>query len=200
MPPAWTTYFAAGDADDVAGDAADAGGTVFVPPFDVFDLGRMAVVGDPAGAVFGVWQAGSHHGTGVFNEPGAPCWHELHTRDYASVQEFYAVVFGWTYREIGDGENLIYSVFANVEGTVVGGVCDDAVIGVPAQVPAHWLTWFAVADADDAAEATVRLGGTVGGEPRDSPFGRMVVAQGPCGEMFGLIDPASGREDVPPRG
>lgn len=190
-PAAWTTYFASGDLDAAAADVADGGGTVFVAPFDVLDLGRMAVAADPSGAAFALWQARGHRGAGVVGEHGTLCWSELHTRDYAAAQEFYATVFGWTYREIGDGENLVSAVAANGEGDVVGGVCDDAVIGVPAQVPAHWLTWFAVDDADAAADAAARLGGTVSVEPRDSPFGRMVVAQGTGGELFGIIDPSA---------
>ena len=39
---------------------ADAGGAVLAEPFDVMDLGRMAVVADPEGAVFCVWQAMEH--------------------------------------------------------------------------------------------------------------------------------------------
>ena len=73
MPSAWTTYFAADSADDIAAKVADQGGQTLMPPFDVLDVGRMFVAADPTGAPFGVWQARAHTGAGVFNEDGAYC-------------------------------------------------------------------------------------------------------------------------------
>src|ERR1700722_19041450 len=48
-PPAWNTYVAVTSADEAAAEAAAAGGSVVVEPFDVAPAGRMAVVADPAG-------------------------------------------------------------------------------------------------------------------------------------------------------
>ncbi|MCW2681213.1 MAG: Glyoxalase/bleomycin resistance protein/dioxygenase [Frankiales bacterium] len=59
QPPTWTVYVASDDADKTVARAEQAGGTVLAPPMDVAELGRMAVLVDPGGAVFGVWQAGS---------------------------------------------------------------------------------------------------------------------------------------------
>ena len=56
-PTMWTTYLATSDADATARKIKDAGGQVIVEPADVMDVGRMAVAVDPAGAVFGLWQA-----------------------------------------------------------------------------------------------------------------------------------------------
>jgi predicted enzyme related to lactoylglutathione lyase len=63
IPPHWAIYIAVANADEAAAKAAAAGGTVLKPAFDVFDLGRMAVIRDPTGAVFHVWQesAGQRH-------------------------------------------------------------------------------------------------------------------------------------------
>ena len=43
MPSFWTTYLASDDVDDTAQKIRDAGGTVMVDPFDVFDSGRMTI-------------------------------------------------------------------------------------------------------------------------------------------------------------
>ena len=45
-----------------------AGGQVLLPAMDVLDVGRMAVFSDPQGAVFSVWQAGTHPGAELVNE------------------------------------------------------------------------------------------------------------------------------------
>jgi uncharacterized protein len=72
-----------------------AGGTVFVEPMDVVDVGRMAVFADPTGAAAAVWQPRLHPGAGLVNEPGAITWNELSTRDTKQAASFYHDVFGW---------------------------------------------------------------------------------------------------------
>ena len=94
LPSYWTTYIASDDVDDTAAKIRDAGGTVFADPFDVFDSGRMAVAQDPTGAVFGVWQAGTHHGAQLANEPGTLAWNECQTGDPEAAAAFYEAVFG----------------------------------------------------------------------------------------------------------
>ena len=53
IPNHWQVYFAVDDADATAAKAAELGGTVQVPPFDT-PVGRIAVIGDPQGAVFSI--------------------------------------------------------------------------------------------------------------------------------------------------
>ena len=187
VPSAWTTYFAADSADDIATKVTPAGGQIFMPPFDVMDVGRMFVAADPTGAAFGVWEAKAHTGAGIFNEHGAYCWNELHTRSYQQAQDFYAQVFGWSYTEIGDGDSFVYSTFALPGGEGIGGVSDDT--KMPGQAPAHWLTWFQVDDTDAALTKATELGATVIMGADDSPAGRMGIVQAPQGEVFGVIDP-----------
>ena len=56
QPPHWSTVFAVADADETAGKAKELGGTVLMEPFDLPEIGRLAVLQDPAGAVFQVMQ------------------------------------------------------------------------------------------------------------------------------------------------
>ena len=58
----WTTYIQVASADETAAKVTEAGGRVLARPFDVFDAGRMAMLADPEGAVFGVWQPGPDEG------------------------------------------------------------------------------------------------------------------------------------------
>ncbi|HEY2271814.1 MAG TPA: VOC family protein, partial [Jatrophihabitantaceae bacterium] len=127
-PPVWTTYFATGDAEATADAAVGAGGKLVMPVGDVADFGRLAYLQDPTRGTFGLWQAGSHIGTGRVNEPGALIWNELATRDYAGAKDFYTAVFGFTYTEIGDG-GFHYSTI-EVDGQTVGGLGD-----LPPDVP-----------------------------------------------------------------
>jgi predicted enzyme related to lactoylglutathione lyase len=101
--PVWTTYLATADVDETVSKIGDAGGMVIAGPFDVMEFGRMAVFADPTGAVAGLWQAGTHIGVQLANEPGGLIWNEVMTRDYDRAKQFYADVFGYTYADMGDG-------------------------------------------------------------------------------------------------
>lgn len=190
IPNAWTTYFATDDVDATTAAVTAAGGAVLAPPFDALDHGRMAVAADPSGAAFVLWQAGSFTGAQVFNEPGAYCWNELHTRDYEGAQAFYAAVFGYSCAPMSpSGEDEGYAVFSPA-GTdrPLGGISDDTRMPGPlADAPAQWLTWFSVNDAQATAARAVELGGRVAMEPLESPIGTMAMLIGAQGEAFGVI-------------
>src|ERR1700679_515233 len=60
IPPHWNLYISVENADDSAKRAAELGGKVLAPPFDVNTYGRMDVIQDPQGAVFSIWQNKEH--------------------------------------------------------------------------------------------------------------------------------------------
>jgi predicted enzyme related to lactoylglutathione lyase len=158
---------------------------------DVMDLGRMAVLADPTGAVVGLWQSGLHTGVDVANEPGALIWNELMTRDFTAAKEFYGAVFPYTFGDMS-GPGFTYATI-DLDGRPVGGVGE---LGpeTPADVPPAWSTYFAVSDTDAAAARAVELGGQVASAPADSPYGRIAVLRGPAGETFAVMsttDPSS---------
>ena len=98
QPPHWNCYVTVESADAAARRAAELGGTVIAEPFDVMELGRMAVFADPAGAALCVWQPTGHIGAGLVNTPGALTWNDLVTNDAGGAAEFYGGLFGWTRR------------------------------------------------------------------------------------------------------
>jgi len=188
VPPVWTTYLASDDVDATAKQAEAAGGTVFVPPFDVFDSGRMTVIADPAGAVFGVWQAKEHIGARLVRETNTLLWNELASRDLDTALKFYETVFGITVNEVAMGpDDAIYREL-RVGGDAVGGamaIGDDW----PAEIPSHWMTYFAVDDTDATAARAKALGGNVNAEPFEIPVGRMAVLSDPGGAHFSVLNP-----------
>jgi len=95
-PPHWNMYVAVANVDETVKRAQSLGATVLGPPFDVMEHGRMAVLQDPTGAVFCLWQSKAHIGAKILNEPGALCWSELTTRDTKAAGSFYTSLFGWT--------------------------------------------------------------------------------------------------------
>jgi predicted enzyme related to lactoylglutathione lyase len=185
QPPAWTTYVSVADAEATEAAVREAGGTVIAEPMDVMGLGTMAVFADPTGAVFGIWEPGTFPGAGRVNEPGAFSWNELNTRDPDAAKTFYAAVFGWGFDDHDMGEMGTYTELKRGEDSV-GGMLDMRG-RVPDEVPAHWLTYFAVEDTDAALETVKGAGGGVAFGPVDIPAGRFAVVHDPHGAMFSVI-------------
>jgi uncharacterized protein len=196
-PPAWLVYLAVDDVDAAAARVGEAGGTVIMPPDDIFEAGRMAIGADPAGAVFGLWQAKQHIGSVIVNEADAPVWHELATRDAAASKAFFGNVVGWSTEPMdgNDGYDLV-----QVGGRTVGGIMHIA--GEEwGDIPSHFMPYFAVGDVDATAAKAKDLGGSVGADPMDIPIGRFAVLVDPFGAHFSVIalkeidDPNSGWSD-----
>ncbi|WP_069171263.1 VOC family protein [Streptomyces griseus] len=202
MPTAWGVYFAT---DDILASVAlvrKAGGQVITDPVRAGRAGVLAQVADPGGAVFGLWQAGDRAGFEKRYEPGAFCWTEVRTRQPERVDAFYEEVFGFRGTDPdevagGAGEVADLRVFSPA-GTEPGP--DTAVLGravltdaVPAMLPSHFLTYFAVADCARAAESAVRLGGRISAPAQDTPYGRTAVLQDDQGAAFAVLQPAGPR-------
>ena len=191
-PPMWNTYVAVESADDAVARVREAGGTAYGEAFDVFTAGRMAVLADPAGAPFCIWQAGEHHGAQLVNEPGALCWNELTTRDADGSKPFYASVFGWrtTAMDMGELEYTLWHAPGAGEPSgeeVIGGMMPMVGEAWPADLPPHWMVYFAVEDTDATASRCEELGGRVPQPPFDTPQGRAAVLADPQGAVFSVI-------------
>jgi uncharacterized protein len=187
VPPNWLTYIAVDDADATATRASELGGSVIAQPFDVFDFGRMAVIQDPTGAVFAIWQSMKHVGVGVWGEPGAACWGDLSTTDQSRAGEFYSLLFGWRMvagRDLHDAQPGEYFHILN-GNDMIGGITP------PEQrdpnVPPHWLTYFEAANCRDATERAKSLGATAYVENLSvGDEGVVSVIADPQGATFGI--------------
>jgi hypothetical protein len=197
----WNTYIWVEDADEAAAKAREAGGAVLSEPFDVLDAGRMAVLADPEGAVFCVWQAKEHRGARIVNEPGAVNFNVLHTRDPERAKRFYGAVFGWTTLDLGSGEFWTLRAYGDYLEALTPGTRErSAEFGAPGfedvvaaisplagddvDTPIHWGVTFATADADATAAKAAELGGTVLLAPVDAPYSRLTVLRDPQGATF----------------
>jgi predicted enzyme related to lactoylglutathione lyase len=156
-----------------------------VAPFAVMDQGTMAVFADPTGAVFCVWQPGTHTGAELVNQPVGFCWNELATRDLAKAKDFYTKVFDWGIKsnQMPDGSEYVEWQVAG--RSIAGGAGMGAMY--PPQVPAHWLVYFAVANTDDTLKHVQDLGGNVVMPAMDIPQGRFAILTDPQGANFAVI-------------
>jgi predicted enzyme related to lactoylglutathione lyase len=182
VPPHWMLYIATADADASARRTAELGGRIVAPAFGVGDFGRMAVLADPQGANFCVWQAKSNTGIGIHNEPGAFCWGQLNTLDTAKAEAFYKELFGWA-AKTGSGDGMTYTEWLH-GGRPIGGMM---ALPAGAQAPPHWLAYFAVADCDATAARAASLGARTYVPPTKVPgTGTFAVFADPQGATFAI--------------
>lgn len=186
MPPWWTTYITVSNADETAAAITEDGGSLLLPPLEVMDVGRMAVAADPTGAVFSIWQPRSHIGAGLVNDVNTFCWNELTTRDPQRSVEFYGAVFGWTANILSNVGVANYTEF-HLGGRGIAGMMPMEGDSWPAELPNHWMVYFAVENCDAAAARAAELGGKVTMPPTDVPPGKFAVIHDPQGAVFSII-------------
>ena len=169
VPPAWNSYITVESADAAAERVGQLGGTVHAPPFDVMQAGRMAVIQDPQGAFFMVWEPRENIGAGLVNAPGALVWNELASPDPEASSAFYGDLFGWTIAPF-EGSPEPYLSIKNGDANN-GGIRELSQPGVPP----HWLVYFGTEDIDAALAKVDELGGT-----------KIAIVQDPLGAVFAL--------------
>lgn len=184
VPPNWSLYIAVDNADQAAAKAGQAGGKVLAPAFDVMDVGRMAVVQDPTGAAFCVWQAKKNTGIGIAGEPGTLCWADLSTPDPGRAAKFYSALFGWKV-EKGEKDPSGYLHIKNG---------DQFIGGIPpahGNAPPHWLIYFMVADVAATAAKAGKLGAKILMPPQDMEgVGTWAIVSDPQGAVFAIFKSA----------
>jgi hypothetical protein len=179
-PPHWLSHVRVESLDETLEKAKSAGGEIAAGPFDMEEVGRMAIIRDPQGAFISAYQSAQdgQPAEGVF------VWDELGTTDADAAQRFYESVFGWTTADPGP-EYGGYRIF-NVGETGVAGL-----MGLPDDsIPPHWQPYVAVDDVDGTVERARELGASVLADPMDVPnVGRVSVLKDPQGATFGIIKP-----------
>ena len=184
VPPHWSHYIAVANADEAAAKVEELGGVLMMEPFDVMDVGRMALIQDPTGATFAAWETKKHFGASLVNEPGSMCWNELATRDTDAAKDFYTGLFGWDTQHL-DTEGGPYTLFTQGGAHVAGMLNMTEDWG---EIPPHWMIYFAVEDCDKSSEVIKELGGQVHHGPADIPdVGRFAVCADPQGAAFTII-------------
>lgn len=184
IPAHWMSYVSVASADETTAKAKELGATLLAGPFDVMTFGRMAVLQDPTGAVFSLWQPRDTAGAGVVNAPNSFCWNELMTSDTTKDGDFYSGLFGWG-RDTQNFGPLEYTMFAN-GGRAAGGMLK--ITPEMGKIPPNWVVYFAVDDCDAKTRKATELGASVMKPPADIPnIGRFSILTDPQGAAFALI-------------
>jgi uncharacterized protein len=204
MPPqaglpsaAWAMHVSVLDADETAEKATSAGGSVVAGPFDAAPAGRMAVIGDPAGATFCAWQPRERQGAQRVNEAGAWAMSSLSTPDPDGAKRFYGAVFGWQAEplQFGGSEITLWRLPGYVGGEPQQPVPRDVVAVMQhagGDQPPAWSIDFWVSSADEVARKATERGGSVIVAPHEQGGFRNAVLADPNGAVFSVSQRLAG--------
>jgi predicted enzyme related to lactoylglutathione lyase len=193
-PSQWCLYFASADAAATATKIRENGGEVLMGPMEVGEFGTMCLAREPSGAVFGVWQAGTHEGFQTMGTPGAYAWAEVFTREPEKADAFFVGVFGYRQKRMED-EAMDFRLYDLGERPLLGRMTmtDD----FPPEIPSYINVYFTVPDCDDAVARATKLGGTLRFGPMGTPFGRFAALTDPQGANFSVIDVTTTEGEMP---
>ena len=177
----WNVYLATADLDATVERAVAASAEVVGGPFDIPEQGRGALLRDPVGAQFGLWQGHAHIGCEVVNEPGALLRNDLVTPNPGPARDFYAALFDFRLEGNADLPDADFTFLRRPDGHEVGGI-----FGNPSVPRSTWNTVFEVADADDAVRRANDAGGK-GADPTDMLYGRIAAVTDPFGTEFSML-------------
>jgi predicted enzyme related to lactoylglutathione lyase len=186
VPPHWMLYIKVDSVDASAAKAVKLGAQQIVPPSDIPNVGRFALLQDPTGAHVSIFQPAQHRGVMAFGEVGSLCWADLNTNDAEKAAKFYGDCFGWTFDIGKDGYRHI------INGTnkedMVGGIPPK--LHAPPGTPSHWMPYIHVADCKASAAKAAQLGASTL-MPADliPEVGTIAVLADPQGAAFALYQP-----------
>jgi predicted enzyme related to lactoylglutathione lyase len=194
VPPFWLGYVGVEDVDAASARAEALGATIDMPPRDLPNVGRFAVVRDPQGAPLALFRW-LEPGTPAAHAPGTPGtvgWHELTVPDWEAVYPFYEAMFGWRKSTAMDmGPAGVYQLFT-ADGPDIGGMMSQP------GAPPSWLYYFNVSDIDEAMARVHAQGGTVFNGPMQVPTGQWIAqCRDPQNAVFALV---GGRQIAPGEG
>ncbi|MCA9539756.1 MAG: VOC family protein [Myxococcales bacterium] len=187
VPPHWMVYVASDHLETTISKATGLGASVQVPPTVIPDAGRFAVLRDPQGATFALYESTKAY---ELDPPktqlGRFSWHEMYADDPETAFKFYSDLFGWAEAGrmplpgLGD-----YVMFKGDFELHRGGFA--AKPPPMAKAPSNWLFYITVADLDATLDVVKRLGGDVWNGPMEVPGGDVVaMCHDPQGAAFAL--------------
>ncbi len=187
----WIPYLATGDIRTTLDRVGSLGGSVLRAPLDNGDFGTLAIVADPLGGYFALWQSGRPSGDGDFKgKPSYFVWNELYTPDPAASIAFYAGLTGCSERSMTMNDGGTYHILERDGRGRAGVMKPPAPDGASLPMPQQWMPYVQVASCDDAIAKAKQLGANVH-VVEDAPgVGRFGIFSDPLGGMLGVMQPA----------
>jgi predicted enzyme related to lactoylglutathione lyase len=188
--PTWLAYLSVDDVDEAVRRIESAGGKALMPPFDIPNVGRIAMVTDPQGAPFYVMKP-----TPPANDPNAQSdvfspdaqqrvgWNELQTGDVNAARRFYGEQFGWDTEEFMDMGPMGEYRFIHQRGQRIGALFNAA-----DGQHSRFRFYIRVPSISAAKQVAESKGATVHMGPHQVPTGDwIIIGSDPQGAEFALV-------------
>jgi uncharacterized protein len=181
---AWMSHLQVANAKETAAKVASLGGKVVQDAFKVGDFGQMAIVTDPDGAAFALWQPVKAEESPA-PTTGSFVWNELFAVDADAAVKFYQAIGGFGHDSMDMGPMGTYHLLTAGDAPRAG------IMKKSPEQPHAWLPYVQVANADATADKAKKLKATIIVPPSDIPnVGRFAILADPQGAPIGILQPA----------
>lgn len=178
LPPQWASYLGVEDVDAAVAAVQAHGGSLLIPPFDIPEVGRTALVADPQGATVFLFR-----GADDSTPSSGFHWVELQTPDVEASLAFYRDALGFETSTMDMG-GMPYGILSAGDGMTAG------VMPLQGDGPPRWLPYAKVPDVDDALDRAAANGATIALPATSADgIGRWGWIVDPQGAMVALMTP-----------
>ena len=182
LPSFWMSYIEVSDIQATVERARERGGKVEFGPQAFGDNGSFALIRDPLGAGFTVYEGSDLSPRMTDAASGHMAWNALYVSDAKLVMEFYANLLGWRISQ----DPLIPNswIIRDVKGQSISAIeeqSDEMRGGYQ-----YWGVHFAIRDVSKAKANLAALGGRVLAE-EETTSARILAAQDVDGAAFYLV-------------
>lgn len=156
MPHFWMSYIQVNSVADTVEKAKSLGGIIELQ-LDIAGFGKVALIRDPQGAGFTVYEGDSITPSRTENQTNTLIWNELHISDASKILPFYEGIFAW--RFAADAQTPEHYRVHNDSGEHIA----DALV-IPNDIKGkyeYWVCTFGVSDLQVSKEKILANGGSV---------------------------------------
>lgn len=154
MPHFWMTYIQVENVDNVVHKAKNLGGIVEMEQ-EVPGLGKVALIRDPQGAGFTVYEGDALESTRTEDKACTLIWNELHISNTQNIIPFYGGIFNWSFQSAGEGTFKIYTQ----NNTHIADALE--ISNVYKGKYEYWVCTFGVNDLNKSKRKIVDNGGAI---------------------------------------
>ncbi len=147
MPHFWMTYIQVNNVENTVAKARELGGIIEMQQ-EIEDFGKVALIRDPQGAGFTVYEGENLKSTRTENQPNTMIWNELHISNAKNIIPFYEGIFDWKFTETETNHFEI----KNGKGEYIADALE-----IPNEYKGKYEYWVCTFGVDDLQETKSKI-------------------------------------------
>ena len=188
----WTPFLHTPDVVAMTERAQFHGATLVEPAMPAHGDGWRALLADPTGATYGVWEPAedrSPPSSAPSTSTGALVWAELQTSDPYAARDYYCELMAWSTDDPNENPDFVAEDLCFLRNGIPLARLRDVRPTDVCNAP-RWLPGFSVASIEEAATRAQNLGGTVSDMPAamDDEHPLVALLTDPAGASSLLVE------------